>query len=422
MRTELKALIVALIIFNFSCVAAIAAESKSSWKIGTPITTYYQGGGPMEQMAAGGFNLIMGGEKEFDPAHKFGLRVMLGTSELWRVDNIIGDTAKTAAVDALIERVKNHPAMYSYFIVDEPSSTRFDELGKLVAHLRAKDPAHLAWINLFPTNATNDQLGTKGDVVQAYREYLRLYIEKVKPGLLSYDHYHFNADGTDGNQYFLNLALVREAALGANIPFMNCVQACTWSPGMRAPSRDEMRWLNYTSLAYGAQALMYFVYNYEPFYTEADERGVDPGGMMRPDGTTTLQYRAAQELNPQFVAIATQVQPLRSLGAYHVGRVPLGAIALPQKASFTLDFSGKNLSRMPEEGMLLGYFGKSGKSAKPTHVLVVNLNHKAAVTTTIVGPSKLSSFDAVTGIWTPTENSRLIIALPPGGGRLLRVK
>jgi len=422
MGTGLKALIAALIILIFTCVAAVAAENKSSWKIGTPITTYYQGSGSIEQMAAGGFNLIMGGENEFEPASKYHLRVMLTTGELWRVENIIGDKAKTAAVDALIERVKNHPAMYSYFIVDEPSSTRFEELGKLVSHIREKDPAHLAWINLFPTNATNDQLGTKGDVVQAYREYLRQFIDKVKPGMLSYDHYHFNADCTDGNQYFLNLALVREAALSSNIPFMNCVQACTWSPGMRAPSKDEMRWLNYTSLAYGAQALMYFVYNYEPFYTEADERGVDPGGMMRPDGSTTLQYRAAQELNPQFVAIATQVQPLRSLGAYHVGRVPLGAVALPDKAPFRLDFSVKNMSRMPEEGVLLGYFGKPGKSAKPTHVLVVNLNHRAAVTTTVVGPSQISQFDAVTGKWTPTESSRLIIALPPGGGRLLRVE
>lgn len=421
MRNKLRFLLVALIIFSFSF-AASAAENGGEWKIGRPITTYYQGGGPIEQIASGGFNLILAGENELDNANKYGLRLHLITGELWRVENIMDDPAKTAAVDALIKRVKNHPAMYAYFIVDEPSTSRFTELGKLVAHLREKDPAHVAWINLLPTYATNDQLGTKGDVTEAYREYLRLFIKQVKPGMLSYDHYHFNADGTDGNQYFLNLALIRQAALGANIPFMNCVQACTWSPGMRAPSRDEMRWLNYTSLAYGAQALMYFVYNYEPFYKEADERGVDPGGMMRPDGSTTLQYRAAQELNPQFIAIASQLQPLRSLGAYHTGSVPLGALALPSKAPFHLVFSGKDMSQMPSEGMLLGYFGKSGKSTKPTHVLVVNLNHKAPVTTTVVGQKPLSQFDPVTLKWMPGSSSRVVVTLPPGGGKLVRVK
>src|SRR5206468_8751424 len=51
-------------------------------------------------------------------------------------------------LDALIERVRWHPALYSYFITDEPNATNFPGLGKLVAYLREKDPAHLAYINL----------------------------------------------------------------------------------------------------------------------------------------------------------------------------------------------------------------------------------------------------------------------------------
>ena len=65
--------------------------------------------------------------------------------------------------------------MYSYFITDEPSASAFPALGKLVAYLRQRDPAHLAYINLFPTYANNEQLGTKGDTVTAYREHLRQY-------------------------------------------------------------------------------------------------------------------------------------------------------------------------------------------------------------------------------------------------------
>jgi hypothetical protein len=36
---------------------------------------------------------------------------------------------------------------FSYFITDAPSADQFPALGKLVAHLRTRDPAHLAYIN-----------------------------------------------------------------------------------------------------------------------------------------------------------------------------------------------------------------------------------------------------------------------------------
>ncbi len=387
------------------------------WQIGTPIATYYAGPAINEvtakQMAEGGFNLVWCTEQELDIAHKYGLRAQLQAPELRDRVTIMNDPAQIAALDAVIARVKRHPAMYNYYIIDEPNASQFPALGKLVAHLRERDPAHFAYINLFPTYANNDQLGTKGDTITAYREYLRLFIEQVKPDLLSYDHYHFKADGTDGSQYFLNLGMIRQTALDAGIPFMNIVQGCTWDQGMRVPNGAEMRWLNYTSLVYGAQALSYYIYGPAAGHT---------GGMLDKDGSTTPGYAAARELNPQFIAIASQLQPLRSLGAYHAGKVPWGAVVLPENAPFYLDFSGDNMSKMPAEGMLLGYFGKSGKSTGPTHVLVVNLNYKDTVTTTVVGPARLYLFDAVTRQWMRAAGSSAVVILPPGGGKLIRVQ
>ena len=272
----------------------------------------------------------------------------------------------------------------------------------------------MVYINLFPTYANNDQLGVKGETVAAYKEYLRQFIATVKPDLLSYDHYHFAVDG-DRDQYFLNLGIIRQAALDAGIPFLNIVQACTWDKSMRAPNGDEMRWLNYTSLAYGAQGLSYFVYYYQPFYEEFKEKA---GQMMRPDGTTTPQYDAAKSLNPQFVAIATQLQPLRSLGAYHVGKTYWGAQPLPEQAPFRLDLTAKGNSPMPASGVLLGYFGKP---SQPTHVLVVNLDYRNAVTATVIGPGPLEAFDAVQSKWGQTSAPQVTLTLPPGGGTLVRV-
>ena len=142
----------------------------------------------------------------------------------------------------------------------------FPDIGRLVARIRERDPKHFAWINLFPTYANNDQLGNKGDTITAYTAHLRQFIEIVKPSLISYDNYQFYAN-SDGDQYFLNLAMIREESLKAGVPFLNIIQACSWSPDVRVPNPDELRFLTYTSLAYGAQGIAHYVYNYPHGHT-----------------------------------------------------------------------------------------------------------------------------------------------------------
>jgi len=383
---------------------SVGAAEGSEWKIGTPIVTYWAGP-PMteataQQMAEGGWNLVWCDETQLDTAQKYGLRGQLVNGLL--SPQSLNDPNRKEQLDALIERVKAHPALYSYFLTDEPNAAAFPALGKLVAYLRERDPAHLAYINLFPTYANNEQLGTQGDTVTAYQEHLRQYVDLVKPDLISYDHYHFRTDG-DGDQYFLNLGMIRQAALDAGVPFLNIVQACSWHPSMRVPNGDELRWLVYTSLAYGAQGISYYVYCHPGH----------EGAMALADGTPTELYHAAKVLNREFAAIAAQLQPLRSLGGYHVGPVPRGAAALPEGAPFTLD------PPTSEKGMVLGYFGQPDR---PTHVVVVNLDYKQNVVTTLVGPGELEVFKPAAGEWSPAGSDRVELRLPPGGGQLVRLK
>ena len=92
------------------------------------------------------------------------------------------------------------------FLTDEPSAAAFADGGRLVAYLRQRDPGRVAYINLFPTYANNQQLGTQGDTVTAYREHLRRYVEQVKPDLISYDHYHFAVNGDNGQYAILQVS------------------------------------------------------------------------------------------------------------------------------------------------------------------------------------------------------------------------
>lgn len=390
-------------------------KARSAWKMGKPIVTYWAGpamtDATAKQMADGGWNLVWCGEKELGIVRKHGLRAQLQDGLLTPAS--LDDPARKAQLDALIARVKKNPALYSYFITDEPSASAFEGLGKLVAYLRERDPAHLAYINLFPTYANNEQLGTKGDVVPAYKEYLRLFMETVRPDLVSYDHYHFQANGCDGDQYFLNLGMIRQTALDAGVSFLNIVQACSWTPSMRVPNGDELRWLVYTSLAYGAQGISYYVYCH-PNHN---------GAMANADGTTTPLYDTAKVVNREFAAIAAQLQPLRSLGAYHAGAHPWGTEVLPANAPFHLDpplTTRECIPSLPVTGMVVGLFGKP--KGQPTHAVVVNLNYKQPATTAVVGPGRLEVFNAATGKWSAAKGNRAELNLPPGGGALVRVR
>ena len=409
---------------GISPVIAVAqgGQSAFAWKVGTPIVTYWSGprltDAVAKQMAEGGWNLVWcTTEDELDVAQRHGLRAQFqnGLISPATLDN----PAKREKLEALISRIHAHPALYSYFITDEPSAVAFPALGKLVAYLRERDPKHLAYINLLPTYANNKQLGTKGGKIEAYAEHLRQYVKIVGPGLISYDHYQFTKVG-DNPDYFLNLAMIRQTAMAAALPFLNIVQASCWKPGAaaspsvpRVPNGDEMRYLVYTTLAYGAEGISYYVYccaNHE-------------GGIAQADGTPTPLYDALKPLNHEFAAIATVLQPLHSLGVYNAGMLPPGTVPLATNAPFRFDPPVPPMkfnNREPVKGLLLGCFGPSATTT-PTHVLVVNLDYKAGAVTTLIGPANLEVFDATTGTWLAMTSGRASLHLTPGGGKLVRV-
>ncbi len=404
------------------------------WQIGTPITGYYHGPGggtdrwgPLthgmaEKLVDGGFNLAWGCTVEdLDIAHEHGLRVdLIG---LYTTDpTVLDDPDAKSRMDSVIDSVKDHPALYSYNVSDEPSALRFPEFARLLDYFRERDPDHLSYINLFPTYASAEALGTEGDTTDAYREHLRQYIQIVRPDLISYDHYQLRAD-RDDEEYFLNLGLVREESLNAGVPFINVVQACSLGPTHRVPTGDEGRYLAYTTLAYGGQGLSQFVYwirvpdfigggvaEYADGPFNAERAAADAAAPLTPLG------EALRQINPEFIAVAEQLQPLSSLGVYCSGRAPAAVPALPADSLFGLD----PIDAAGDGSILWGFFSPS--AGDPTHALVVNLDYEREVMTTAVGPAAMEEFDAERGSWHPaSDGSRAQLNIAPGGGRLLRL-
>jgi hypothetical protein len=200
--------------------------------------------------------------------------------------------------------------------------------------------------------------------------------------------------------------MIRRAAQEAGVPFLNIVQACTWAPDtMRIPKADELRYLVYSTLAYGAQGISYYVYAHPNHH----------GSLVSLDGTPGPLYHAVKSYNREFVAIASELQPLRSLGVYHTLMHEPGCEPLPPDAPFRLDSAPLPAS---PRGFLLGLFGAT---EKPTHVAVANLDYTAEVKAALAGRGDLDLFDATTAQWTSTKRTSLELTLPPGGGELVRI-
>ena len=344
---------------------------SAAWTVGAPIVTYWAGPGwPADtkdgpqtddtatQLATGGWNLVSASlPSDLEVAQAHGLRAMWWGA----LDN------------ATVTGIHNYPALNSYFIMDEPSAADFVSLASTVSNLNSLDPNRMAYINLQPTYATAEDMGAS-----TYASYLNEYLSTVHPALLSYDNYQFYTNA-DLEYYFQNLAIVSYTAQQAGIPFLNIVQACSFNSEVRIPNSNELQYLYYTCLAYGAAGVSDFVY-YVPYagYT---------GMMTDTNGVTTAQYTAAAAIHPPFVAVAQQVQPMVHIGAYHLGDLPPGMLSganttngqtplrLPANSPFTLSPTIANstyVNLQPVHGAVLALYGTNNQVANATCVLVVN--------------------------------------------------
>lgn len=251
----------------------------------------------------------------------------------------------------------DHPAMYAYFITDEPSYCHFDSLGKICQEFLRLDPDHIPYINLFPSYANHDQLGTL-----TYRHHVRSYLEIVQPPLLSYDHYALMEEGVDRPSYFHDLNVNREESLRAGIPYWNIILS-TPHFNYRDPSPTDLRWQAYTSLAYGVKGLAYFTY-----WTPDVENYRN--GIIDIYGERTTKYATVRQLNCEIAKLAPSLLSLKSTRVTHTPTAPAG--------NALLDGEGIVLSVEGGEFVVGEFEGEDGYP----WVMLVNRdrNHSAFVT------------------------------------------
>jgi hypothetical protein len=378
----------------------------------------------LARVASEGYNLTWSPADKLDIVAKYKLKALLQDDLL--TPSSLDDPVRKAKLAALLEKVKNHPAMEGYFLADEPGSGSFPDFGRLVAFIKAHDPNHFAYINLLPTYASEEQLGVSADSAEkekvgipsnfagtgdakrcmlAYGGYLKKFVTTVNPELISYDHYHFLKNGVDGGQYFLNLGLVREASQESGLPFLNIIQASTIEPAWRLVNKNELRWLTFTTIAYGGRGISYFLYWGPAAY----------GGLYQ-DGKQTPLALDVAEINSELKTIGPEMMKLHSIAVYQTAPVPTGGVAIPDNSEIKIG-GGE---------FVIGLFGRSAK--KVDTFMIVNRDYKQPSTATILLPGNvraLKEFNRKSGKWeslpSAVVNHSVAIDLQPGDGRLLKM-
>lgn len=226
-------------------------------------------------------------------------------------DKLPPDTQLRQQVDAAALEIKHRPAALGFFLRDEPSATLMPGLGRVTALVKEALQDRWSYVNLFPTYANAQQLGTAD-----YETYVRTFLRDVQPSFISWDNYSLTG-GKMLDRFYTNLEVVRRLSIESRVPFWNCILGNSHFFYME-PSDATLHLQVYSTLAYGGRGIQYFTYI-------TPEVGNYRLGALDPFGHPTPTWDMLRRVNLEIHALAPWLVRLTSTGVYHSDPVPEGS-------------------------------------------------------------------------------------------------
>jgi hypothetical protein len=332
-----------------------------------------------------------------DNCHAAGLKAIVSDARTSGYDwtNVDAEAARKN-VTAVVNEVKDHPAVYGYYLRDEPNASFFPGLAKVADVVKELHPGAWPYINLFPNYAENWQLGTQG-----YDQYVEKFVETCKPPVLSYDHYALYEGGGMGPLYFANLETMRRVAEKHDLPFWNIVQSMGCL-NFRETSFADLRFQVNTSLAYGARGIAYFKYL-------SGQVGNFRQGPIDHFGGKTPTWDYMRQVNLAVAQWAPTLLKLKSDRVYHFGEAPQGCTG-PDAQSLVKAIPGK---------MVVGDFTHEDGAR---YVMIVNKDFAGSLVCApqyAKAPAKVEHVSPYNGTLVPFEGEYTWLA--PGQAHLLKL-
>ncbi len=170
-------------------VTAALPSRAFGWEMNEFMISFW--GGPRDEATAKAiadahFNTVMCNAEMLELCRKYGLKAI-----------VMDATPEMAA------QLRVSPAVWGYYVKDEPAEEQFPDVGEKVAAFRRADPTHPAYVNLMAW--------------MNLEQYLRI----VRPDFLSYDYYQW---WWGSHNHFWRLEAHRQTALQAGIPLICWVE------------------------------------------------------------------------------------------------------------------------------------------------------------------------------------------------------
>ncbi len=194
-----------------------------------------------------------------DYAQQAGIKYYAKSATVYHHETVGPDTHRPGDfyLSASINQYFDHPAFAGHLVTDEPSMSEFESLANLAKFYREELPGKEFYVNLFPSYATEDALGTAN-----YEEYISKYLEMVKPDVLSFDHYSLHnsyGEMTCKTDSLYNREVVAYYANKANTPYMNFTLITSSEIERREMiSQADISWQVMMDMAYGCSGAQYF--------------------------------------------------------------------------------------------------------------------------------------------------------------------
>lgn len=247
---------------------------------------------------------------------------------------------------------ESDPNVVAWLTHDEPGGVGgATRAATAVNVLMRADPARWTLYNNFPLN--RHQNPTVIEIAEA----------GLRNGMpvLSYDNYVILDDGSDRTkEHFDNLASARDLSLKYDVPFW-AFALTTKHRKYRRPSESDVRWKQFTNLAYGAKGLWYFCY-WGPH--RWDGRGWDTKSIVdSATGKPTDLYHQVRKLNKTVLAMGDILLGLTSEDVAHT-HPPQGHAAFEKGKHWIADIKAQDA--------LIGFF-RNAEGQR--YALVVNKRH-----------------------------------------------
>lgn len=296
-----------------------------------------------------------------------------------------------------IPRLKNHPALYGYFLQDEPWPKDIQETIRRYRAMAKHDTRKPTYVNLLPNYGD----GLPREIqMPPYKQYLQ-QASAIGLPFISFDFYPIRDFGIRETWYSC-LEDVREESLRTGKPFW-AFALCTPHCDYPQPTMESLRLQIYSNLAYGAQAIEYFTY-WTPKPTKEWDFHDAPIGL---NGHRTKNYRLVKQMNQELRNLLPLFDKAEVLTVNHMVKIPEGTTKLQRTPT-----NIKKLKITGLQGAIISTFKKDGH----LYMAIVNKDYQSDMELNISAKKNVTMITKQLKETTVKSNYKI------GGGDILLFK